>query len=71
MPKRQQYEADDGFVEDVPQGKKRKSVGNEMKQQAGKATVSTEMQNDDDGNEYWEVGTVCPKPIRTMLICTW
>lgn len=42
------YESDDGFVEDAPKSKKRKS---EPKQPASGA------QKDDEGNEYWEVGT--------------
>ncbi|KAK3061064.1 hypothetical protein LTR53_019895, partial [Teratosphaeriaceae sp. CCFEE 6253] len=53
MPKRtkEQYENDDGFVEDAPRSKKAKGTGaNEGK----KATISTEMQTDDEGNEYWE-----------------
>ncbi|KAK1062945.1 hypothetical protein LTR74_009892 [Friedmanniomyces endolithicus] len=53
MPKRaqEQYENDDGFVEDAPQSKKAKSAGaNEGK----KATTNTQIQIDDEGNEYWE-----------------
>ena len=47
------YESDDGFVEDAPKNKKAKSSGNQLKQTEGKATVSTEMHQDDEGNEYW------------------
>lgn len=57
MPKRKQdYEADDGFVEDAPQGKKGRSSGTEVKRNEGKTLVSTDVHTDDDGNEYWEVG---------------
>ena len=55
MPKRQEYESEGGFVEDAPKNKKVKSGGNELKKAEGKATVNTGMQQDDDGNEYWEV----------------
>ncbi|KAK0248579.1 hypothetical protein B0A54_11255 [Friedmanniomyces endolithicus] len=54
MPKRaqEQYENDDGFVEDAPQTKKAKSAGaNEGK----KTTINTQIQIDDEGNEYWEL----------------
>lgn len=50
MGKRQQaddYESDGGFVEDAPRSKKAK-VGR---------PVINEMQTDDEGNEFWEVGT--------------
>lgn len=53
MPKRQDYESDDGFVEDAPKSKKARSGGNELKKIEGKAQVSTEMQKDDEGSEYW------------------
>ncbi|TKA50545.1 hypothetical protein B0A55_12878, partial [Friedmanniomyces simplex] len=47
-----EYENDDGFVEDAPRSKKAKNAGaNEGK----KATISTEAQTDDEGNEYWEL----------------
>lgn len=50
------YDSDGGFVEDASKSSKRtKSAGNELKKQDGVATVNTEMQHDDDGNEYWEV----------------
>lgn len=55
MPKREQYEADGGFVEDAPKSKKRRSAGNELKSTEGKSTVNTDMQKDQEGNEYWEV----------------
>ena len=45
------YESDDGFVEDAPKSKKRKS---EL-QQKGSKSVSGETRVDDEGNEYWEV----------------
>jgi len=54
MPKRakEQYDNDDGFVEDAPRSKKAKGTGaNEGK----KASISTEKQVDDEGTEYWEV----------------
>lgn len=43
----EEYDSDNGFVEDAPKSKKQKS---EPKQ---KKTVSTEVQTDDDGNEFW------------------
>lgn len=43
------YESDDGFVEDAPKSKKIKT---EVKPR------NTTMQQDDEGNEYWEVGEV-------------
>lgn len=52
MPKRSNkhvgddYESDDGFVEDAPKSKKQKKE------------LSSGMQRDDDGNEYWEVRTL-------------
>lgn len=49
LKRTQEYESDNGFVEDAPQSKKRK--GGEKK------PVSTETHQDDDGNEYWEVRT--------------
>jgi len=64
MPKRQQYESDGGFVDDAPKTKKAKSGGNELKKTEGKATVSTEMQTDDEGNEYWEVS----KPLSSRRV---
>lgn len=48
------YESDGGFVEDAPKNKKRKS---EPKQR------NSDMQKDDEGNEYWEVR-------RTLRITT-
>lgn len=56
---------DDGFVVDdeagVKSANKSKRVktgtaGNAMKEREGKSSVSTDMQKDEDGNEYWEVG---------------
>lgn len=56
MPKRtRDYESDNGFVEDAPKSKKAGSLGNESKRAEGKKPVSTQVQKDDDGNEYWEV----------------
>lgn len=37
------YESDDGFVEDAPKSKKQKKE------------LNTGIQKDDEGNEYWEV----------------
>lgn len=44
--RKQDYESDDGFVEDAP---KSKNPRKEPKQ------VNSAVQKDDDGNEYWEV----------------
>ncbi|KAH9845821.1 Transcriptional Coactivator p15 (PC4) [Teratosphaeria destructans] len=56
MPKRaQDYESDGGFVEDAPKNKKPKNGGNQLKKSEGKTRVSTQMQKDEDGNEFWEV----------------
>ncbi|KAF2770444.1 hypothetical protein EJ03DRAFT_350516 [Teratosphaeria nubilosa] len=56
MPKRaQDYESDGGFVEDAPKNKKPKSGGNQLKMSEGKTQVSTQMQKDEDGNEFWEL----------------
>ncbi|KAK3724419.1 hypothetical protein LTR37_001043 [Vermiconidia calcicola] len=38
----EEYESDDGFVEDAPKNKKQNKTVNEM-------------QTDDEGNEYWEL----------------
>lgn len=50
MAKRQHdkdnYESDNGFVEDAPKSKKQKKL------------LSSEVQKDDEGNEYWEVGAL-------------
>ena len=43
------YDSDDGFVEDAPKSKKQKGEAQQKK------TVSGETQTDDDGNPYWEV----------------
>ena len=61
MPKRtkQEYDADGGFVEDAPTGKKSRN-GNANERQ--KAPLSTEVQTDDEGNEYWEVCTSLKRP---------
>jgi hypothetical protein len=41
----EEHDSDDGFIEDAaPKNKKQKKV------------VSGQMQKDDEGNEYWEVG---------------
>lgn len=45
----EQYDSDDGFVEDAPKSKKSKSG-------SAKASGNLEMQKDSDGNPYWEVG---------------
>lgn len=42
------YESDDGFVEDAPKSKK-------SKKSSAKAELDLSMQKDDEGNEYWEV----------------
>ncbi|KAK0937890.1 hypothetical protein LTR29_010565 [Friedmanniomyces endolithicus] len=54
MPKRAQeeYENDDGFVEDAPQTKKTKNAG---ANKGKKATTNPSIQVDDEGNDYWEV----------------
>ena len=55
---------DDGFVvddpnADAPQSNRKKAKngnsGNVIKRSEGKSEVSTSMQKDEDGNEYWEV----------------
>ena len=43
------YESDEGFVEDAPKSKKRKSEVKQTKE------VSHGVQKDDEGNEFWEV----------------
>ena len=43
----EEYDSDDGFVEDAPKSKKQKV----------KKEVGSDVQKDDDGNEYWEVRT--------------
>jgi hypothetical protein len=57
MPKRaqQQYESDDGFVEDAPKSKKTKNGGESNEK---KAASNTEARVDDDGNQYWELSRV-------------
>jgi hypothetical protein len=62
MPKRAQeeYEADDGFVEDAPQSKKSKKGA--VKKTEPKSPPSTGMLKDKDGNEYW---VVCSLPACT------
>ena len=42
-----EYEDDDGFVEDAPKSKRSKT--------ASKSATSKELQHDDDGNPFWEV----------------
>jgi hypothetical protein len=49
-----EYESDDGFVEDAPTSKKQRS---DNKPKGGKVASSAEMGKDKDGNEYWEVGS--------------
>lgn len=43
----EEYENDGGFVEDAPKSKKSKQTKN--------STVVSGKQEDDEGNEYWEV----------------
>ena len=40
------YESDDGFVEDAPKSKKSKK---------GDFKANSQLQTDDEGNEFWEV----------------
>ncbi|KAK4890315.1 hypothetical protein LTR27_010958 [Elasticomyces elasticus] len=75
MPKRaqEQYDNDGGFVEDAPRSKKAKntssgksSSSNEVK----KATISTEVQTDDEGNEYWELSRIRRVGVSTFKNAT-
>ncbi|KAK0353371.1 hypothetical protein LTR59_010167 [Friedmanniomyces endolithicus] len=54
MPKRaqEQYENDDGFVEDAPRTKKAKNAGANTSK---KAAISPLIRVDDEGNDYWEL----------------
>ena len=45
----EEYDSDDGFVEDAPKSKKAKSEPKQLK---------SGVQKDADGNDYWEVRTV-------------
>ena len=45
----EEYDSDNGFVEDAPKSKKQKSEPKEKK------AVRHAVQKDDEGNEYWEV----------------
>lgn len=55
MPKRstEAYESDGGFVEDVPTSKKSRKA-NDTKRREGKQEVDLSMQEDDNGDPYWE-----------------
>jgi hypothetical protein len=65
MPKRsqQQYESDNGFVEDAPKSKKSK---NSTSSSPAKAALNTEELFDDDGNQYWELSRVRRVGISTF-----
>jgi hypothetical protein len=45
----EEYDSDDGLVEDAPANKKRKS------EPKPKKALAEGVQKDDDGNEYWEI----------------
>jgi hypothetical protein len=45
----EEYDSDDGFVEDAPASKRRKA------EPKAKKELKSGVQKDDDGNEYWEL----------------
>jgi hypothetical protein len=52
------YESDDGFVADAPQSKK-------VKAPRKKGAIG-DLQKDDEGNQFWEVGDPRAAPPRCM-----
>lgn len=45
----EEYDSDNGFVEDAPASKKRRSEPKQKKE------LKSGVQKDDEGNEYWEL----------------
>lgn len=64
MPKQKRvaedYDSDDGFVEDAPKSKKNKTGG-------AKTSVSLDMKKDEDGNAFWDVRW---RPARSASLLT-